>query len=244
MTLLWLYAIPAAILIGVSKTGLPGVSILAIVLMTEAYPGNAWSSAGAILPVLLAGDVFAVAWYRRHADWGRLASLLPYVAAGMAPGAWFLYTYRSDTIFRPFVGWIVLGMLAVEVGRRRFHWEKLPHRWWFTAVMGVAAGFTTLVANAAMPIMSIYLVSQKFDKHRFVGTVAWFFLILNAIKVPICLAIGNFPLNALPETSLLMPVTIAGALLGLYVFAKISQRYFDALALILAAVAAVKLLVT
>ena len=79
----FLLAAASALLVGLSKTGLPGVSIPAILLMTEAYPDDARLSVGAILPVLLAGDVFAVAWFRRHADWGRLVRLLPWVLAGM-----------------------------------------------------------------------------------------------------------------------------------------------------------------
>ena len=82
-----LLAAASALLVGLSKTGLPGVSIPAILLMTEAYPHDARLSVGAILPLLLVGDVFAVAWYRRHADWNRLARLLPYVFVGMLPGA-------------------------------------------------------------------------------------------------------------------------------------------------------------
>ena len=91
-----LLAVASALLAGLSKTGLPGVSIPAILLMTEAYPHDARASVAAILPVLLTGDVFAVAWFRQHADWGRLARLLPYVLAGMLPGVFVLL--RSTAI--------------------------------------------------------------------------------------------------------------------------------------------------
>lgn len=243
-----LYAIASALLVGLSKTGLPGVSILAIVLMAEAYPQNSIYSVGAILPVLLAGDVFAVAWYHQHADWGRLWRLLPYVLAGMLPGMAMLAVLQgrphSNDLFRPIIGWLVLGMLAVEVCRQRFDWEHMPHRWWFTAITGLLAGFTTFVANAAMPVMSIYLVSQNFDKRKFIGTIAWFFLILNASKVPACLAMGILTPQMLPTAAALAPLAILGALLGTYVLARIPQRSFDFLALALAGAAAVKLLVT
>ena len=191
----------SALLVGLSKTGLPGVSILAILLMTEAYPDDARLSVGAILPVLLVGDVFAVAWFRRHADWRQLVRLLPYVYAGMLPGVFVLW-YLEGNRLRPVIG-AVLGMLAIEICRQRFGWERMPHRWWFMAGTGLLAGFTTFVANAAMPVMSIYLVSQDFDKRKFIGTAAWFFFILNFSKVPMCVAMGILTPAMLPMSAAL-----------------------------------------
>lgn len=238
----FLFSAASALLIGLSKTGLPGVSIPAILLMTEAYPNDARLSVGAILPVLLVGDVFAVAWYRQHADWGRLARLLPYVLAGMLPGVFVLLWLQGNQL-RPVIGALVLGMLALEVCRQWFDWEHVPHRWWFAAGVGFLAGFTTFVANAAMPVMTIYLVSQDLDKHQFIGTAAWFFLILNLSKVPAYCAMGMLTPSMLPLAAALTPITILGALLGVYVLARIPQRFFDALALTLAGVAAVRLIV-
>ena len=236
-----LLASASALLVGLSKTGLPGVSILAIVLMTEAYPKNAAYSVGAILPVLLAGDVFAVAWFRRDADWGRLVRLLPWVLAGMIPGVVVLLLVKGNGL-RPVIGWLVLGMLAIELCRQWFGWERMPHRWWFAAATGLLAGFTTFVANAAMPVMSIYLVSQDFDKRQFIGTAAWFFLILNVSKVPAYCAMGMLTPSMLPTAAALAPLTILGALLGVYVLSRIPQRFFDALALALAGIAAIRLI--
>jgi uncharacterized protein len=236
-----LVASASALLVGLSKTGLPGVSILAILLMTEAYPDDARLSVGAILPVLLAGDVFAVAWFRRHADWGRLLRLLPWVLAGMIPGVFVLLWFEGNRL-RPIIGVLVLGMLAVEVCRQWFGWERMPHRWWFAAATGFMAGFTTFVANAAMPVMSIYLVSQDLDKRQFIGTAAWFFLILNVSKVLPYWAMGILTPSMLPTAAALVPLAILGALLGVYVLARIPQRHFDALALVLAGIAAVRLI--
>ena len=221
MTLLsMLLASASAFLVGLSKTGLPGVSILGIVLMTEAYPDDAMHSVAAILPLLLAGDVFAVAWFRRHADWGRLVRLLPWVVAGMIPGVFVLLWFNGNQL-RPIIGGLVLGMLAVELCRQRFGWERMPHRWWFAAATGLLAGFTTFVANAAMPVMSIYLVSQDFDKRKFIGTAAWFFLILNVSKVlPYCV-MGMLTSSMLPTAAALAPLVILGALLGVYVLSRI-----------------------
>ena len=80
----------AAFLVGLSKTGVPGVAIPALLMMSEAFPGNEKLSVGAILPVLLVGDTFAVGFYRRHARWDRLIGLFPYVLLGMIPGLYVL----------------------------------------------------------------------------------------------------------------------------------------------------------
>jgi uncharacterized protein len=236
-----LLASASALLVGLSKTGLPGVSILGILLMTEAYPDDARLSVGAILPILLAGDVFAVAWFRRHADWGRLVRLLPWVLVGMIPGEFVLRRFEGNQL-RPIIGVLVLGMLLVEICRQWFSWEKMPRRWWFVAATGFLAGFTTFVANAAMPVMSIYLVSQDLDKRQFIGTAAWFFLILNVSKVPRYCAMGILTPSMLPTAAALAPLAIFGALLGVYVLSRIPQRFFDILALALAGIAAVRLI--
>jgi uncharacterized membrane protein YfcA len=233
----------AAAFVGLSKTGVPGVSIPAVLLMAEVFPSDVRQSVGAILPLMLAGDVFAVRWYRQHADWGRLVRLLPYVVLGMLPGVFVLVALDSRQL-RPVIGGMVLGLLALEVCRRWFGWTHIPHRWWFAAITGFLAGLTTFVANAAMPVMSIYLVSQDFDKDRFIGTAAWFFFILNLSKLPAYCAMGMITPAMLPMTLWLAPVTLAGALLGVYVLARIPQRLFNGLALSLAGAVALRLLVT
>jgi len=230
----------SAVLVGLSKTGVPGVSIPAVVLMTEAFPDNVKLSVGALLPVLLVGDLFAVAWYRHHAQWGRLVRLLPYVVLGMVPG-WLLLRASEGNELRPVIGGLVLLLLGVEVCRRRFDWEHMPSRWWFTGIMGSLAGFSTLVANAAMPVMSIYLVSQGMHKQQFIGTAAWFFLILNLSKIPLYASAGMMTAGTLRFDLIAAPGALVGAVLGVYVLTRIPQRSFDALALGLAGIAAVRL---
>lgn len=235
----WLAAI-AAFLAGLSKTGLPGVSLPAILLMAEAFPQDARQSVGAILPLLLVGDVFAVLWYKRHADWGRLVRVLPYTFLGALPGAAVLWALPGNQM-RPVIGWLVLGLLVLETCRRRFGWEHFPHQWWFVASMGLLAGFTTFVANAAMPVMIIYMASQELDKGQFIGTYAWFFFILNFSKLPPYCLMGMLTPAMLPMSFWLAPVVVLGALLGVAILSRISKHTFDLLALSLAGLAAVRL---
>ena len=179
----------AALLVGVSKTGMPGLAIPAVVMMAEAFPDDARLSVGALLPVLILGDLFALAWYRRHAQWDRLWHLCPFVVLGMIPG-YVVLTWIDPAGLRVLLGTLVLALLALEMYRRRSRWFHEPHRGWFTATAGVLAGFGTTVGNAAGPVMSIYLVGSRLDKHELIGTAAWFFFLVNVSKIPIFCASG------------------------------------------------------
>ncbi len=230
----------AALLVGLSKTGVPGVAIPAVLLMTEAFSGNEMLSVGALLPVLLVGDVFAVGFYRQHAQWGRLWRLLPYVAVGMVPAVVVLISV-SDRQFKLVLGWMVLALLTLEVFRQRFGWTGMSGRWWFAAAAGLLAGFGTTVGNAAGPAMSIYLISRGLPKEQFMGTWAWFFLIVNLSKVPVFLALGMITRATLALDLVVIPAVVVGALVGKRLFRIIPQRLFNRLVLLLAAAAALRL---
>jgi uncharacterized membrane protein YfcA len=235
----------AALLVGLSKTGVPGVSLPAILLMAEAFPGAEKMSVAAIMPILLLGDCFAVGYYRQHAQWKRLWSLFPYVLAGMIPG-WFVLLWAEDQQFRLVLGWMVLILLALELGRTRLGWDHIHAQWWFTALLGLLAGFGTMVGNAAGPVMSIFLISQGMQKEQFMGTWAWFFLIVNLSKVPLLLALELFSVNMVTPDMLwfdlcVLPLVVLGALVGRRVFHIIPQKVFDPLVLLLAGAAALRM---
>lgn len=233
----------AALLIGFSKTGMPGAAIPAVALMAEAFREETHASVGAMLPILLLGDLFALAYYRRHANWDRLLELFPYVAVGMVPAYLVLWKLQSDPL-RVLIGAIILVLLALQITRQRFGWEKMPDRRWFIAMTGILAGFGTAVGNAAGPVMSIYLISKRLDKREFLGTAAWFFFIVNLSKLPVFLVLDSFSDRDMftPTTLsldvLLIPVVVIGAFVGVLVLKRIPQTAFNAIVLLLAGVAA------
>jgi uncharacterized membrane protein YfcA len=230
----------AALLVGVSKTGMPGAAIPAVALMAEVFREETKLSVGAILPILILGDVFAIAYYRRHADWKRLFELAPYVLLGMVPGYLVLWRIEGDAL-RVMLGSIILVLLVVQVASRRFGWQALTEHRWFAAATGILAGFGTTVGNAAGPVMSIYLVSKRLDKHQFLGTAAWFFFLVNVSKIPLFVTLGMITPQTLGFDLLLLPVAAGGAVLGLYVARKIPQAVFNVLVLVLAGAAAVRM---
>jgi hypothetical protein len=239
----YIAGIIAAVLVGLSKAGLPGVGLPGILLVVLAFPDEqAALAVGAVLPVLIVGDIFAVLWFRHHARWNRLFWLFPFVVVGMAPG-WLVLRYVPDVILRVLIGVLVLLLIGGEYVRRHYSEGHIRHSWGLTATTGAIAGFCTMVAHAAGPVMTVYLVSQGFDKRQFIGTAAWFFFILNLAKVPMYVTAGNVTTASLEYDLVVAPFAVVGGLLGVVVLRHISQRLFDALALSLAALAAVWLIV-
>jgi uncharacterized protein len=231
-----------AFVTGLSKTGIAGLGVLSVALFANALPARA--STGALLPLLLCADVFGVAFFRKHASWLHLWKLFPWVIVGVVAG-YFALGRVSNAQVQRMIGAILLALVALHLWRQRrlgLREEQMPHAWWVAAATGVLAGFTTMVANAAGPIMVLYLLAVGLPKLAFVGTGAWFFMLVNAFKVPFSLHLGLITPDSLLVDSLLVIPMIPGALLGPVILERINQRGFEALALILTVAAAVRLL--
>lgn len=248
-----LVSVVAGFMVGFSKTALPGTGIIVVPLMAHLF--GARLSVGATLPMLLVGDIIAVASYRKSADWGRLFGLIPWVIPGLFAGATFLYwsghLRHANSILNPVVGAMVLLMLLLTLLRKKLGNRLLPTSKTGTAATGMAAGFTTMASNAAGPIMAIYLTAANLDKARFMGTTAWHYLIFNLAKAPflIWLTLDNkaqpmFNATTISFDLAICPVIIGGALVGRVLLPKLSQANFTHAVLVLSAVAAVKLILT
>lgn len=237
----WILLGVASLLIGLSKSGVPGLGVLVAPLFAAAIPARA--STGLLLPLLIVGDICAVAFYRRHAVWKHLVKLFPFAAAGIV-GGYFAMGRISDTAFGPIVGVITLVMLAVSVWRNYKLGKDapVPTQWWFAAVFGLLAGFTTMIANAAGAIMLIYLLAMRLPKDEFMGTSAWYFFLLNVFKIPFSLALGFITVPSLGLNLRLAPIVIAGAVVGVLVAKKIPEKVFTVVVQLLAAVSALVLI--
>jgi uncharacterized protein len=237
----WWIAITGAALIGIAKTGLPGVGIVAIPLFAAIIPAKA--STGVVLPMLILADVFAVTGYRRHAVWSHLIRIVPWTLGGVVAG-FFMLGRVNDNQLRPIIGAIILGMLALNVwrDRRSNGGSRIPTNAGFAALTGLLAGATTMMANAAGPIMTIYLLAMRLPKAEFIGTGAWFFFLMNVFKVPFSAHLGLINAESVRFNLLLAPATVAGALSGFALARWIPQKPFNLAAQLLAAAGAVKLM--
>lgn len=237
----WGLALLAGVGIGVSKSGLPGISLLHVVIFAQLFPGIA--STGVVLPMLIAGDLGAVALFRRHAQWVHVGRTLPPALLGVVAGWWIMGRIPSQA-FGPIIGGTVLVLSGLQALRdwRPGLWQAVPHTRSFAWSMGFAAGVTTMVANAAGPVMGLYLLAVALPKDAFVGTAAWFFLLINLLKVPFSAQLGLITPATLTFNLVLIPAIAAGLFLGRAVVARLPQKAFDTLVLGFAVLASLRLL--
>lgn len=231
----------AAFLVGLSKTGVPGLGILTVLVM--AFIFGARASVGILLPLLIAGDIFAIAYYRRHAQWPYLLRMAPAVVAGLLLG-WVLLRLLPASVFGPLLGAMILALLLVDVLRRCGYLTVVPHSRRFIFTMGCLAGLATTLGNAAGPVMGIYLVSLNLPKEKLMGTNAWFFFLVNSTKVPLFVT-QNPPMidkHGMIFDACVIPLVVLGAMTGVKILPKIPQKQFEIIILVLAGLAAVKLL--
>lgn len=226
----WALGVLCALTLGLSKTCMPGAGTLTAPLMVLTV-GDARLSPAWTAPILIVGDVFAVTYWRRHTEARALLSLIPWVAAGMVAGA--LALSLDERVLRTIVGAIVLSMLAVNVARRLRPELGITGRAW---VYGVVGGFATTVATSAGPVMSLYLLTKKLPKERFVATGAWFFFIVNIAKLPIYATHRLFSRGGFVFDALMVPPVVCGAVVGLWLVRRIPQRTFELLIIALTAV--------
>nr|VFK20777.1 MAG: hypothetical protein BECKLPF1236B_GA0070989_12254 [Candidatus Kentron sp. LPFa] len=199
-------------------------------------------SVGVLLPMLIVGDIWAVKHYRHYADHGELTRLAPGVLVGMTAGAFFLSGMNNETMER-MLGALVLLLLALEGLRAVFPARVLTDHRVFPWVFGALAGAATTMGNAAGPIISLYLLGRSLPKEAFMGTSSWFFLIVNCLKVPLFTYFGIITLEGLIFDAALIPTILLGGWIGIAVFSRISQSFFNRLILILSAVVGLQLVI-
>ncbi len=235
----WALLAAGAFAIGLSKTGLPGLGALYVAVFANLLTAKA--ATGVVLPLLILGDAVALAVYRRRCAWPHLLRLFPWAAAGVAAGWWTLGRV-SDAGASRLVGALLLAMLAAHfVWRRRAADEAPAPARPVAAAAGLFAGFSTLMANAAGPVMTVYLLAMRLPKLEFLGTAAVFFFAVNWFKVPFLVDLGLIRADSLWLNLWLAPAVLLGAAAGRRLAARIDQRRFEAISLALAAVAAVRL---
>jgi len=235
----------AVLLFGFSKTGMPVAGVLAGPIIAAAL-GPAIGS-GFVVPLLLLGDLMGLALYRSHADWTLIRRLVPGVLAGFVITA-VLFEFVDMVIVGRILGLLILASVFLEVWRLRSEREipddhpgienKLA-----IAFFGTLTGMTTMGANAGGAAMTLYLVKMRVSMLAFMGTAAWFFLILNCIKVPFAVALHVLTWDSLLISLRFIPALLIGGILGAVVFRRMNPKVFTTFALVLSAAAALWLII-
>lgn len=231
-------------LYGFSKTAMPVAGVFAGPLLAAAI--GATQGAGLMVPLLILGDLFALAYYRQHADWALIRKLVPGVLAGFVITG-ILFALLSTQALGRIIGVLILASVALEVWRRwteRHATDVEPMRSWVgIAFFGTLAGMTTMAANAGGTAMTLYLLKMRVSMLAFMGTSAWFFFILNVVKVPIVAGLGFMNSQTLMASLWLSPLIVLGALVGVFTFRRMNERVFTYVALTLSGLIAIWLII-
>ena len=194
--------------------------------MTFAFPGQERFSTGAVLPILIAGDLAAISLYRNKIQWHIIRKLLVPALVGIAVGAGAL-AWTSDKNFQGTLALVVLALILFDLARQYFRWESVGRNVFFGPALGAATGFTTMYANAGGPPTYVYMAAQKLDKEQYMATWVWLFCIVNLIKLPISCGLGMINLTTLGFIACnLLPGLLVGVFLGRRLFLWIPEKYF------------------
>jgi uncharacterized protein len=236
----WILIIICALFIGFSKTGLSGTGILIVPIMAGIFGGKA--SSGIVLPMLVFADFIAVGKYKNHAEWKYILKLLPWAFLGIILGL-LTGNFIDDSIFKKIIGIIIIICLII-MSWMLSHKENpfIPSKWYITTILGLLSGFSTMIGNAAGPIMTIYLLSIGLPKFAFIGTCAWFFMIINLIKLPFQIIFWNgITIQTLTLNMILIPAIIFGAFIGILAVKNIPEKPFKIIIIVLTVISAFKL---
>lgn len=203
----------SGLITGMTKTGITGLGLISIPLMALAF--GARESTGVLLPMLIMADILAVIYYHRSANWKLILKILPAAIIGIGIGI-ITGNIISQESFRILLSTIVIIMVAImiikDLSKRS---NKIPESKWFAWIMGLVGGFATMIGNAAGPVFAVYLLAMKLPKKEFIGTGAWFFLILNVFKLPFHIFIWEtISLSTFQYNLIALPLIICGAFIG------------------------------
>ena len=224
-------AFSAALLLGIAKSGIKGLAVLIVTVLALVYGGK--ESTGILMPLLICGDILAVIYYKRHVKWVYLIKLLPWMVTGVLIGV-VLGKDLPEDLFKSCMAIIILISVAMMYYRERKKDRKVPNHSSFAALMGLMAGFTTMVGNLAGAFSNIYFLAIKLPKNEFIGTAAWLFFIINLFKIPFHIwSWGTINQLSFQISLSLVPAVILGFMFGISLVKKIKNDRYRQLILLL-----------
>lgn len=232
----------AAFILGLSKSGIKGISIIIVALLVFVFGAKA--STGILLPMLIVGDIFAVIYYNRHAQWKFLFKLLPPMTIGVLVGTW-VGDQVPEEVFRKSMAGIILISVLMMIWWDQRKSKSVPDNLGFAGAMGLTAGFTTMVGNLAGSFSNLYFLAMQMPKNAFIGTTAWLFLIINLFKVPFHIwSWQTISLQTVTVSAVTVPFIFAGLFIGVRILKRINDRLFRNFILVATAIGAILIFFT
>ncbi len=235
-----IYLALGALLVGMEKAGFKGLSMLVVSIYAMVMGGKA--SAGLLLLLFMLADVFAVRHYYRAASFLIVRKLLGPAVIGIIFGA-LAGQYINDAVFTDTIAIVILVCLLLSVGPR--WWEQEEGAKGVVQVVGFLTGFSTMIANVSSPILAVYLLSLHLPKVKFIGTVVWFFFIVNFVKLPFHIWVWEtIHWETVGYSLLVLPLLGLGFVLGLFGIKSVSEISFRWLIIGVTFLAALRLLLS
>ena len=236
----WILIILTAIIVGFTKTGINGGTMLIIPLLVAKFGGM--ESTGILLPMLMIGDIYAVYLYRKNIVIQSVLKPLPWAILGIISGA-FIGKLISDKVFVTLIAVLVLLCLFLLVyTKRKGNTLVIPSNLLFYIGIGILSGFASMIGNAAAPIFTLYLMALGYNKKDFIGTNALFFFIINLSKLPIQIFMwNNITWNNFLLTLVMIPFISMGAWIGYKVVKKINEKIFSYIVILMTFIGAIRL---
>ncbi len=238
----WWLGMIAAFCIGLSKAGFSGISMVAVVVLAELH--GARESVGLALPLLVVADLLAYPAFRHHGSWKAVWPLLAPTLAGLGLG-WWMLDGMGDPLARKVIGSCVMLMVVMQLarksaGRRLETWLHTPA---LAAGVGLLGGFATMIANAAGPVIQLYLAARRIPKMELIGIAARFFLMVNLLKLPLNARLALITQDSLMENLRLIPGVVVGIYGGRWLVRMVPQSAFEWMIAGFAMLAALRLLI-
>lgn len=245
----WLFVSAAVLIQGISKSGFAGgAGVLSLPLMMLVMPVD--KVAATLLPLLILLDMNAIYHHRHNKDWLVIRRIYVPSIVGICLGAlvWWRIGHAGVETYggyiKRFVGVMAILLafyiLAKEVSLQWVRGKKagVGIGW----VAGIFAGFSSTIAHAAGPIVSLFVFSQDMGKTLFVGTVAWTFTLINLTKLPFYVAVDLIDLSVLRFDLFLIPLVPVGSWLGKWMHYRVSESLFNRIIMTLTLLAGLQLL--
>ena len=233
----WAMAILGSFMLGVAKGGIKGLGPIITTIIAFVFGGKA--STGILMPLLIAGDIFAVLYYNQHANWKYLRRLIPWMLFGVLIGVWYGKDLPEDE-FRKGMAILILISVGLMWVLDRMKKYRVPDNRAFAATMGTASGFATMVGNLAGPFSELYFLAIRVPKEVFIGTAAWLFFITNLFKLPFHIwSWKTINTTSIGIDIVLLPALFIGLFAGVKLVKVINQQQFRLLIMVLTALGAV-----
>ncbi len=238
----WTLAIASAFILGLAKGGIKGIGVIIVLLLALAFESKA--STGIMMPLLIAGDIFAVIFYHRHTQWIHLRRLLPWMLVGVLIGVWF-GNELDEARFKQWMAILILSSTALMLWGEFSKNLNVPRHGAFGAIMGLLAGLATMIGNLAGPFADLYFLAMQLPKNHFIGTAAWLFFIVNLFKLPFHIFVWHtITAKSLLVDLWLLPAVAVGLLCGVALVSRLQDLRYRKVVIVLTALGALLILVS